>query len=210
MKNINNLFIQNKNGQIIVEHFDSLNKVFDVAKNEIIDCFCLIFDKDLKLTFNLRDPQARCDVKCLYLGVDNQSLNIDILVNHEVSNTTSKQSVKGILQGKARACFHGLISIKKDAQNADGYQNHRALLLSDDAIVKAVPELEIYADDVKCAHGSAVGPLDANSLFYLMSRGIKREEAEKMLIHAFLADFINPEYLNYCQDLIEEWLIKYV
>jgi Fe-S cluster assembly protein SufD len=95
---------------------------------------------------------------------------------------------KGVLDGASRGVFQGRIVVHRDAQKTDGYQLSKALLLSDEAEVDQKPELEIYADDVKCAHGAAAGQLDQNELFYLRSRGIPEEQARHLLIEGFLVD----------------------
>ena len=117
--------------------------------------------------------------------------------------TKSSQIIKGIATDKSKVSFNGNIYIDNLAQKSDGLQNHRAVLLSDDACIQAVPALEIYADDVKCAHGSATGPLDETVLFYLLSRGISLKTAEKMLLMSFVADIVPEEYKNITQQWIE-------
>ena len=96
--------------------------------------------------------------------------------------------MKSVLTGKARAVFQGRIEVARIAQKTDGYQMNQALLLSPDAEINSKPELEIYADDVKCSHGATVGALDPEQLFYLRSRGIPADAARMMLVRAFLTD----------------------
>ena len=98
--------------------------------------------------------------------------------------------------------FDGIIRIPKDSQHCDGHQNHRAILLSDTASVQATPELEIYADDVKCSHGSAVGALDENHLFYLLSRGIPMDEAKKILLKSYVMEILPETWEQY----VDEWM----
>jgi len=98
---------------------------------------------------------------------------------------------KGILGGKARAVFNGKIVVRQDAQKTDAKQTNRALLLSDDASINTKPQLEIFADDVKCTHGAAIGQLDEDAIFYLRARGLTYFEARDMLIHAFAGDILN-------------------
>ncbi len=96
--------------------------------------------------------------------------------------------MKNVLDGHARGVFQGKIEVARSAQKTDGYQMNQALLLSPDAEIDSKPQLEIYADDVKCSHGATVGELDADQLFYLVSRGIPRAEASGILVRAFLAE----------------------
>ena len=98
---------------------------------------------------------------------------------------------KGILSDHARGVFNGKIIVRPDAQKTDARQTNRALLLSEDALINTKPQLEIFANDVKCTHGAAVGQLDDDARFYLRSRGLSDAEARRMLVHAFAADVLN-------------------
>ena len=132
------------------------------------------------------------------------------LVAHKSPHTNSRQICKSVLADKARGVFQGKVLVDKGAQKTDGYQLCRALLLSDKAEMNAKPELEIYADDVKCSHGTAVGDLDENALFYLLSRGIPANEARAMLVEAFVKEQTDliPEgdLKNALQKEVEAWL----
>ncbi len=109
-------------------------------------------------------------------------------IAHDAPACTSRQTVKNVLSGSSRAVFQGKIVVARAAQKTDGYQMNQALLLSDTAEIDSKPELEIYADDVKCSHGATAGALDEEQLFYLRSRGIPASEAHAILVRAFLAD----------------------
>ena len=112
-------------------------------------------------------------------------------INHNEENTKSSQFVKSALHDDSVAAFQGKIFVESKAQKTDGYQLSRALLLSDESKFLSKPELEIYADDVKCSHGSSSGSIDKDSIFYLRSRGINETDAKKMMIEGFLAEVIN-------------------
>ncbi len=112
-------------------------------------------------------------------------------VNHLTESTKSYQLIKSVLENNARAVYQGKIFVNSDAQKTDGYQLSKAILLEDTTEFNAKPELEIYADDVKCSHGSASGSLNENSIFYIMSRGLNYKEAKELLINGFLLDVIN-------------------
>jgi Fe-S cluster assembly protein SufD len=112
-------------------------------------------------------------------------------ISHAVPNCTSQQVFKGVLDGEAQGHFQGRIFVAKDAQNTDAEQHSDAMLLSERARSQALPELEIYADDVKCAHGATVGTLDEEALFYLRSRGLDKDLARRLLIHAFAVGFLS-------------------
>jgi Fe-S cluster assembly protein SufD len=117
-----------------------------------------------------------------------QHADFTSVVRHAEPNGTSRQTVRNVLAGRSRGVFQGRIEVARGAQKTDGYQMNQALLLSPDAEIDSKPELEIFADDVKCSHGATVGELDAEQLFYLRSRGIPDQEARALLVRAFLQE----------------------
>lgn len=190
------------NGVLVNTPLTGERMVIDVPEKTLFEAKILHVSNETKLTIVLNGDEAKCNLNIVYLSnKDNKNL-IDVDVVHKYKNTESNQVVKGVLTDESRMTFDGMIRIPKDAQKCDGTQNHRAILLSDKASVKAIPELEIYADDVKCAHGSAVGPIDGVNLFYLMARGISAEAAKRLLIKAFLSDILPAEW----EEHIEEWM----
>jgi len=122
----------------------------------------------------------------------NQHTDFTTIVRHDAPATASRQTVKNVLTGKSRCVFQGKIEVDRIAQKTDGYQMNQTLLLSRDAEIDSKPQLEIYADDVKCSHGATVGELDAEQLFYLRSRGVPVEDARNMLVRAFLSEALDP------------------
>ena len=120
-----------------------------------------------------------------------QHADFTTVVSHDAPCCTSRQTVKNVLSGRARGVFQGKIEVARGAQKTDGYQMNQALLLSPDAEIDSKPQLEIYADDVKCSHGATVGELDADQLFYLRSRGIPEAEARAILVRAFLTEALD-------------------
>ncbi|HEX3402907.1 MAG TPA: Fe-S cluster assembly protein SufD [Acetobacteraceae bacterium] len=120
-----------------------------------------------------------------------QHADFTTVVQHVAPSCTSRQTVKNVLDGRAQGVFQGRIEVAREAQKTDGYQMNQALLLSPDAEIDTKPELEIFADDVKCSHGATVGELDADQLFYLRSRGIPDAEARSILVRAFLAEALD-------------------
>lgn len=145
----------------------------------------------LETHITLSGENADCTLSAIYLGRGNQHHDITTNMNHAFGHCLSKQIIRGVLDDEARGVFQGKVHVAPDAQKTDGQQMSRALLLSRKAEADAKPELEIYADDVLCAHGATVGELDETQLFYLMSRGIDRQKACAMLISAFLDDAID-------------------
>ena len=153
---------------------------------------------------------ADCQLSAIYMGRGTQHQDITTYMDHAVAECTSNQIIRGVLDDSSRGVYQGRVHVAPDAQKTDGQQMARALLLSRKAEVDAKPELEIYADDVVCAHGATVGELDATQLFYLTSRGIPYETARAMLIEAFLIDTIetieNETLAGLLRPVAEAWL----
>ncbi len=143
-----------------------------------------------EIRLRLGGPGASCALDGAYLGRRRQHIDNTTFIDHAAPETTSRELYKGVLGGYARGVFQGRILVRPDAQKADGQQTSKALLLSAGAEIDAKPQLEIYADDVKCSHGAAAGELDEEALFYLRSRGIPEAEARHMLVEAFLAEAV--------------------
>jgi len=125
-----------------------------------------------------------------YILNNKQISDYRVIVDHKAANCNSNQTFKGVMSDKATGVFNGKIYVRKDSQIINAFQTNRNILLSDDANAYSRPQLEIYADDVKCSHGSTIGQLDNDALFYMMARGIRKIEAEKLLVSAFTADSI--------------------
>jgi len=137
------------------------------------------------LEVQLKEPLAHCELSGLYFSRQQQHMDNHTFIHHEATQTTSHEFYEGILQDRSRAVFHGKILVQKDAQKIESNQTNHNLLLSKHAEIDTKPQLEIYADDVKCSHGATVGQLDEDSLFYLQSRGIALEVAKNILIFGF-------------------------
>jgi Fe-S cluster assembly protein SufD len=135
---------------------------------------------------------AHADFTGLNLVDTGQHLDITLDVSHAVPNTTSQELFKQIARGRSRGVFQGRIVVARDAQKTDAKMMMQGLMLSDEAEILSKPELEIYADDVVCGHGSTCGQLDEDHLFYLMSRGIPKDQAQSMLVQAFMGELLDP------------------
>jgi Fe-S cluster assembly protein SufD len=131
-----------------------------------------------------------CTLNGLYLADRDRLIDNHTTIDHARPHCGSHEVYKGILGGTARAVFNGKIIVRQDAQKTDAKQTNRALLLSDGATINTKPQLEIFADDVKCTHGAAIGQLDEDAIFYLRARGLAFAEARDMLIHAFAGDIL--------------------
>ena len=143
------------------------------------------------ITAILGGEGAECTLNGLYVATGESLVDTHTTIDHAMPHCPSHEVYKGILAGRARAVFNGKIVVRPDAQKTDAKQTNRALLLSDEAQINTKPQLEIFADDVKCTHGAAVGQLDDDAMFYLRSRGLDAVAARNLLIHAFAGDILN-------------------
>jgi Fe-S cluster assembly protein SufD len=134
---------------------------------------------------------AECTLNGLYLADGDRLVDNHTTIDHAKPHCPSHEVYKGILGGRARAVFNGKIIVRPDAQKTDAKQTNRALLLSDSASINTKPQLEIFADDVKCTHGAAIGQMDEDAIFYLRARGLTYDEARDMLIHAFAGEILD-------------------
>ena len=139
---------------------------------------------------DLEEPGAEIIMNGLYIAGGKQHVDNHTCVHHRVANTRSEENYRGVLDGKARGVFNGKVVVHEQAQKTDASQSNANLLLSNDAEVDTKPELEIYADDVKCSHGATVGQLDQDMLFYLQSRAIDKTAARSLLTFAFAEEII--------------------
>jgi Fe-S cluster assembly protein SufD len=144
---------------------------------------------NLNISFTQEHTEAH--LYGLYVTNGNRVLDNHTIVDHAVPNCMSNELYKGVVDGKSTAVFNGKIFVRRDAQKTNAYQTNRNILMSDDASVNTKPQLEIYADDVKCSHGTSTGRLDEDALFYLRARGVGAESARKMLVRAFADEVVN-------------------
>jgi Fe-S cluster assembly protein SufD len=166
----------------------------DLAERATYDSFSLMLGARLarnEMHVRLGGAGAIAHLNAAQLLRDQQHGDFTSVVSHDAPSCASRQTVRNVLDGHARGVFQGRIEVARAAQKTDGYQMNQALLLSPNAEIDCKPELEIYADDVKCSHGATVGALDGDQMFYLRSRGVPEAEARAMLIRAFLADALD-------------------
>ena len=167
----------------------------EVAEGGTYDSFALILGAKLarmEVHARLAGPNAAAHLNAAQLLGASQHADFTTIVRHDAPNTASRQTVKNVLTGRSRGVFQGKIEVARIAQKTDGYQMNQALLLSANAEMDSKPQLEIYADDVKCSHGATVGALDADQLVYLRSRGVPEAEARAILVRAFLSEALDP------------------
>ncbi|MDD2723705.1 MAG: Fe-S cluster assembly protein SufD [Methylovulum sp.] len=155
------------------------------------------------------EQAAECELNGLYLGVKRQHIDNHTRINHNQPYGKSLETYKGVLDGRARGVFQGRVVVAEHAQKTDSTMNNRNLLLSDYAEADTKPQLEIYADDVKCGHGVTVGQLDEKSVFYLQSRGVDEETARNMLTFAFANEMVDRVSLPALKTLLLQLLLKH-
>ena len=178
--------VQNKNIRYCYNNIDQ-------DDNSVSETFILSsgsnFSKN-EINCNLKGEYSSAFVNGIFSLNDGQHHEVRTIINHLVENTKSYQLIKSVLGKNSKSAYQGKIFVDSKAQKTDGYQLSKAILLDETSEFNAKPELEIYADDVKCSHGSTSGSLDENSIFYLMSRGLNYQQSKELLINGFLLDVV--------------------
>ena len=178
-------------------------------KNTISETFILSSGSNFfksEINCNLKGEHSSAFVNGIFSLDKNKHHEIRTIVNHLTENTKSYQLIKSVLEDSSKAAYQGKIFVNSDAQKTDGYQLSKAILLNKDSEFNAKPELEIYADDVKCSHGSASGSLNEDSIFYLMSRGLNYNQARELLINGFLLDVVEKITDSEIKNLIKNMI----
>lgn len=153
---------------------------------------------------------SECTLDGLYLVSDGQHVDNHTRLEHAKPHCDSREVYKGVLDGQATAVFHGRIVVRQDAQKTDSKQHNSNLLISDKAAVNTKPQLEIYADDVKCTHGATIGQLDENALFYLRSRGIDESMARSLLAYAFVSEMTEKVRVEAVRSALDNYLFSWL
>jgi len=168
-----------------------------------------LFNKNF-IQVDLNQAGGETTINTLNLTKNNEHVDNNILINHNSEHCISFQNVRNILQNKSTCVFNGKVIVADGAQKTDSNQSNKNLLLSKEATAYSNPQLEIYADDVQCGHGSTTGALDKDSIFYLQTRGIRKEQATQILIKAFahevIKQFSNDNIKNKAQAYIDKWM----
>ncbi len=189
-----------------------MDRIYRVGIEEVPKRLTLNEQEHLRLTFivmpgvsaeipfeiNIGKAGVNLEIYGLYLSPHSEQVKFDFTVRHLVGGSHSSQVFRGIVGGSARAEFDGLVYVAKDAQKTEAFQENHSILLSEGAVAESHPQLEIYADDVKCSHGATTGYLNPDELFYLRSRGIPEAEARKMQMISFISPVIShlPEEMK--------------
>ena len=191
-KNIRYSFNNIEHGDNSVSETFVLSSGSNFSKNEI-NC-------------NLKGKYSSAFVNGIFSLNDEKHHEIRTIINHLVENTKSYQLIKSVLGKNSKSAYQGKIFVDSKAQKTDGYQLSKAILLDETSEFNAKPELEIYADDVKCSHGSSSGSLDENSIFYLMSRGLSYQQSKELLVNGFLLDVIDKITDTEIKDLVKNMI----
>ena len=160
-----------------------------------------------EVNVTLDDEGCECKLNGLYVAAGDQHMDNRTRIDHAKPHCSSHELYKGILDERAKGVFNGKIYVHPDAQKTDAKQSNRVLLLSDDAVIDTKPQLEIYADDVKCTHGATVGQIDETALYYLRSRGISEDLARSLLVYAFANEIASALELEAVRDHVERFLL---
>ena len=185
--------------------FNNINQ----DENSVSESFILSSGSDFlknEINCNLNGKYSSAFVNGIFSLMNNQQHEIRTIINHLTENTKSYQLIKSVLDENSKAVYQGKIFVNSDAQKTDGYQLSKAILLNKESEFNAKPELEIYADDVKCSHGSASGSLNDDSIFYLMSRGLSYQQSRELLINGFLLDVIEKITDSEIKNLIKNMI----
>jgi Fe-S cluster assembly protein SufD len=193
-------------------------KAFHIARMEVdlerySNFRSFSFSKGAAITRNnfnskFNDESSECTLNGLFLIEDEQLFDTHTLIDHAKPNCNSHELYIGILDDKAKGVFNGKVLVRQDAQKTNAFQKNNNIILSDDALVNTKPQLEIFADDVKCSHGATIGQIDEDAKFYLKSRGIGEKAATAILLNAFATDVITSIIVEPVREYIKEILSK--
>ena len=176
--------------EVIIVSQGQIIRNIEVQSGQRKDMVLLVYPGvscDIRLDVTLAGEGAEANIYGAYVCGDDEKVNIAVDMHHDLPHCNSRQLFKGIAGGKSRVDFYGKIIVAKDAQRTEAYQENHNILLSDDAKVDTKPQLEIYADDVKCSHGATIGRLNEEEQFYMRSRGITLEDAKVLQMISFIA-----------------------
>jgi Fe-S cluster assembly protein SufD len=194
------------------------NTVFHMAKE------CFIQDQDSQFQMNtitiggalvrnglsilVEGTNCYSEINGVYLGKEKQHIDNHTFIDHLCAHCTSSETYKGVMDEHSTGVFNGKVIVREDAQKIQAYQSNGNILISDKASINSKPELEIYADDVRCSHGSTTGQLDEDALFYLQARGINKKSAQKLLVSAFIGEVLDKIENEYVRLHIDQLFLK--
>ena len=199
---VHKVFVYNDLGD--PKYFEGVQARIVVERGGRVDVVVLIMpgvSEDLNIDVELVGEGAEANIYGAYVCGADERVKIAVDMHHKVPHCNSRQLFKGIAGGSSRVDFYGKIIVAQDAQRTEAYQENHNILLSDDAKVDTKPQLEIYADDVKCSHGATIGRLNEEEQFYMRSRGISLEDAKVLQMISFLAPVLETLPDSDCEDL---------
>ncbi|MFZ1291834.1 MAG: Fe-S cluster assembly protein SufD [Melioribacteraceae bacterium] len=210
-ENSNISFIKLQNESNLAYHIDKTD--IHQSGSSVFNHFSLSFGSKIArndINTKLDGENIECHLYGLYLGNEDQHIDHHTFINHAKPNCMSNELYKGILDDKAKGVFSGKILVDQIAQKTNAFQSNKSVLLSNDASIDAKPQLEIYADDVKCSHGATVGKLDEQAYFYIRSRGVSAEAARSMLIRAFINDVVSEIKIEQLQEKVNHTIFEHL
>jgi Fe-S cluster assembly protein SufD len=194
-----------------ITNYNIISEFVNQEKDSIFNINTITLDGALvrnNLTIDVKGQNCETNLSGAYILKGKQHVDNHTIVDHKVANCQSNEMYKGVIDEQATAVFNGKVFVRKDAQKINAFQSNGNVLLSDSATINSKPELEIYADDVKCSHGSTTGQLDDEAIFYLRARGISEKSAKSLMVSAFIGDVIqkveNEAVKEYIFGIIEE------
>ena len=216
--NHNNNFLVHNNATLVLDKFQDLNNNFNIS-NDCIDqeessifisnTFSMsgLFTRNDVLN-NVNGENCHSELNGIFTPFKNDHIDNHTTINHHVPNCKSFENYKGIMKENGVGVFNGKVIVHENAQKIEAFQQNNNILLDDEATIYSKPELEIYADDVKCSHGSTTGQFDQESIFYLRARGLSLKKAKELMILGFINEVIqksgNPEYVDFILERILE------
>jgi ABC-type transport system involved in Fe-S cluster assembly, permease component len=199
---LKNYKIDQKANSNIKYSFNNIDQdINSISETFVLSCGSNFLKNEINC--NLNGKYSSAFINGIFSLNEKRHHEIRTSINHLIDNTKSYQLIKSVLENDSKSVYQGKIFVNSDAQKTDGYQLSKAILLSENAEFNAKPELEIYADDVKCSHGSASGSLNQDSIFYLMSRGLNYKQAKELLINGFLLDVVEKITDSQVRNLIK-------
>ena len=207
-----------QNASLVVDKFQDLNQNFNISNESINqDSYSTYISNTFtrsglftrnNIINNVKGENSHSELNGIFTPSNNEHIDNHTLINHLVPNCQSYENYKGIIQGNGVGVFNGKVIVHENAQKIEAYQKNNNILLDHDSVIYSKPELEIYADDVKCSHGSTTGQFNLDSIFYLRSRGISLKKAKELMILGFINEVIQKCNNTDFQDFIVESLLK--
>ena len=191
---------------LLVNATQVIQKQYSVFSTHTFTLSGSLVRNNLNIILDAKDIESH--LNGLYLTKGTQVVDNHTLVDHRMPNCNSNELYKGIIDDKSSATFNGKIFVRKDAQKTNAFQSNKNILLSDDGTINTKPQLEIYADDVKCSHGTSTGKLDEEKVFYLRARGLSEASAKKLLMHAFASEVTDMIKIEELREYVEARITK--